>query len=59
MGDSSWDCSQFHSTAAAHPEPGELLSGTHLQHLGVIKDLVLVAAFSDREDTLREIGAFV
>lgn len=59
LGDSSWDWSQFHSIAAAHREPGELLSGTHLQHLGVIEDLVLVAALSDREDTLREIGAFV
>lgn len=54
-----WYWGQFYSTAATCPELGKVLSGTHLQYLGVIKDLVLVAALADRKDTLREIAAFV
>jgi hypothetical protein len=64
--------SQFHSMAAGSdplshsprlPTPTarawQAPSGTHLQHLGVIEDLVLVAALSHGQDALREIGAFV
>lgn len=54
-----WYWGQFYSTAATCPALGKVLSGTHLQYLGVIKDLVLVAALADRKDTLREIGALV
>lgn len=38
---------------------GEVTSDTHLQHLGVIEDLVLVAALTDRKDVLGEVGAFI
>lgn len=34
------------------PWASEISSGTHLQYLGVIKDLVLVAALSDGKDAL-------
>lgn len=54
-----WYWGQFYSTAETCPTLGKVLSGTHLQYLGVIKDLVLVAALADRKDTLREIGALV
>lgn len=50
---------QFHSPAATRPELSRVWSGTHLQHLGVIEGLVLVAALADGKDALREIGAFV
>lgn len=36
-----------------------LTRDTHLQHLGVIEDLVLVAALADGKDALREVGALV
>ena len=39
--------------------PREVPGGTHLQHLRVIEDLVLVAALSGGGDALGEVGALV
>jgi hypothetical protein len=41
------------------PLAREVLNDTHLQHLRVVKDLVVVASLADRKDPLGEIGAFV